>query len=132
MISIGIVSPDFGGTKEKMVDIQIKTQGLPNGVMTISVKGFLDAHTYHELERIIKNLFSRKAYRFIVDLSQVNYISSSGVEVFTEALNVAQKNNGNLVIVTPKPNVIFELLGLSNIFTITEDIKSALAAFRGY
>lgn len=112
-----------------MVDLQIKTQELPNGVVAILVKGFLDAYTYTEMERVINNLFNRNIYRLIADLSRVNYISSVGVEVFSAALKTAQENKGDIIIIAPKPNVIFRLLGLSKIFTITNSIGHALRFF---
>ncbi|MBA7670863.1 Anti-sigma-B factor antagonist [subsurface metagenome] len=112
-----------------MIDFEIKTQKLPNGIVAISVKGFLDAYTYRKLEQTINGLFKRKVYRLIADLSQVNYISSAGVEVFTGAMVTAQENNGDIIIIAPKPNVIFRLLGLSKIFTITNSIEHALRFF---
>ncbi|GAH97862.1 unnamed protein product, partial [marine sediment metagenome] len=102
-----------------MIDFKIKMQELPGGIGLISVKGFLDAYTYTEMDRVVNNLFNRNVYRLIADISQVNYISSAGVDVFTAAMVVAQENKGDIIIIAPKPNVIFRLLGLSKIFTIT-------------
>lgn len=112
-----------------MIDFNINTQELPGGIAVISVKGFLDAYTYKKLEQAINNLFNQNVYRLIADLSRVNYISSAGVEVFTGAMVVAQENKGDIIIIAPKPNVIFRLLGLSKIFTITNSIEHALKFF---
>lgn len=112
---------------------KINTQRLPNGIVAISIKGFLDAHTYHELDQTIKNLFSRKSYRLIVDLSQVHYIGSSGIGVFIGAIGTAWENDGDIAIATrPRSNAkeVFDLLGLSRVFVIADNMGSALNTFR--
>ena len=114
-----------------MPDFQINTQKLPNGIISIAIRGFLDAYTYSELEKTINSFFDQKAYKVIVDLSQVDYISSAGAGVFIGSIGVAQENNGNIVLLRPQPSVkeVFDLLGLSEIFTITDNMEAALKVF---
>ncbi|MCK4908896.1 MAG: STAS domain-containing protein [Planctomycetes bacterium] len=115
-----------------MADFKINSQKLQNGIVAITVKGFLDAYTYGELEQTIQDFFNQNLYRFIVDLAQVDYISSAGAGVFIGAIGLAQENKGNIVIIRPKPNVkeVFDLLGLSQIFTIAGTMEAALKVFR--
>ena len=114
-----------------MPEFQITTQKLQNGVMFITVSGFLDAHTFEEMERTINDLFERNVYRLVVDLSRLDYISSAGAGVFIGAIGTAQENDGNIILMRPSPNVkeVFDLLGLSQIFTFADDIDSAVRAF---
>ncbi|MEW6027224.1 MAG: STAS domain-containing protein [Planctomycetota bacterium] len=113
-----------------MAEIKIEMQKLPNGAILVKLKGFLDAYTYGEFEQTINNLFNQKMYRLIVDMSGVDYISSAGAGVFIGSIGVAQENQGNIVIVRPKPAVkeVFDLLGLSQIFTIVDNMESALTS----
>jgi len=69
----------------------------------------------------------------VVDMSNVDYISSAGAGCFYRCHRIAQENNGNIIIIRPKPGVkeVFDLLGLSQIFTITSNLESALKAFAG-
>ncbi|MEK7450129.1 MAG: STAS domain-containing protein [Planctomycetota bacterium] len=115
-----------------MADFKINSQKLQNNVILINVKGFLDAYTYGELEQAINDFFGQHLYKFIVDLSQVDYISSAGAGVFIGAIGLSQENGGNIVIIRPKPNVkeVFDLLGLSQIFTIANSMESALKVFK--
>ncbi|MBI5366046.1 MAG: STAS domain-containing protein [Planctomycetes bacterium] len=114
-----------------MPEFQINTQKLQNGVMFITVSGFLDAHTFEEMERTINDLFERNSYRLVVDLSRLDYISSAGAGVFIGAIGTAQENDGNIILMRPSPNVkeVFDLLGLSQIFTFADDIDNAVRAF---
>lgn len=115
-----------------MPQFQILKEKLQNGVVLITVKGFLDAYTYEEFEKTINELFEENQYRIVVDLSELQYISSAGAGVFIGAIGTAQENNGNIVILRPTPNVreVFELLGLSQIFTFKETREEAVNAFR--
>ena len=114
-----------------MPNFSITKQKLQNGVVFLTVGGFLDAHTFEELEKTISEFFDQNIYRVIVDLSKLDYISSAGAGVFIGAIGTAQENEGNIVIVKPSPNVkeVFDLLGLSQIFTFAETREAALKEF---
>ena len=101
------------------------------GVMIVRVAGFLDAHTYEQLEETIAELFGKNAYKIVVDLAKVEYISSAGAGVFIGALSEAQEHGGNIVLMSPTNNVreVFDLLGLTQIFQVVDDQATALAAF---
>lgn len=101
-----------------MPEFKIGKKLLPNGVCLLSVQGFLDAHTFEELERTVNDLFEQGTYKLVVDLSGLDYISSAGAGVFIGAIGTAQDNNGNIVLVRPSASVkeVFDLLGLSQIF----------------
>lgn len=116
-----------------MTDFQITSQKLQNGVVAISIKGYLDAYTYDELGQVINDSFNQNLYRFIVDLSRVEYMSGAGAVVLIHALGVAQENQGNIVLVRPQPNAkeVFDLLGFTPLFIITDNRKSALKILQG-
>jgi anti-sigma B factor antagonist len=97
----------------------------------VHVAGYLDAHTFEQLEETISQLFGQNAYKIIVDLSKVEYISSAGAGVFIGALSEAQENGGNIVLLKPTDSVrdVFDLLGLTQIFRVEDELKAALAAF---
>ena len=80
----------------------------------------------------INDLFDQNHYRLIVDLSGLDYISSAGAGVFIGAIGTAQENDGNIILMRPSPNVkeVFDLLGLSQIFTFKDTPKEAEAALR--
>jgi anti-sigma B factor antagonist len=115
-----------------MPAFQILKEKLTGGVILLSVKGFLDAHTFEELEKTINDIFEEGQYKLVVDLSGLDYISSAGAGVFIGAIGTAQENDGNIILMKPSPTVkeVFDLLGLSQIFTFKDDRDSAAAALR--
>ena len=83
------------------------------------------------LESAFDNLYKQEKFNLVVGLTQLNYISSAGVGVLVAALGTVQAHQGKIVLVDPAPNVleIFDLLGITHMFTITKDRAQALRAF---
>lgn len=115
-----------------MSDLKIKADSLENGIVLLNAEGYLDAHTFEDLEKTIQGLFDQKLYRIIVDLERLDYISSAGCGVFIGAIGVAQENNGNIVLLKPSASVreVFDLLGLTQIFPFAEDLSLAEGTFQ--
>ncbi len=115
-----------------MPAFQILKEKVQDGIILLTVRGFLDAHTFEQLEKTIDGLFETGTYRIIVDLSTLDYISSAGAGVFIGAVGKAQENEGNIVLMKPTPNVkeVFDLLGLSQIFTFKNSRDEAIKALQ--
>ena len=115
-----------------MADFGISTQKLQGGLALVDVKGYLDAHTFEQLDKALGDLFKEKIFRIIVKLDELDYISSAGAGVFIGVFGRAQENHGDIVILKPNANVreVFDLLGLSQIFKIVEDLPSAEKVFQ--
>jgi anti-anti-sigma factor len=117
--------------RDKTTGLEITIKQKPNGVTTVAPKDTIDAYSYSKLEETFNNLIGREAYKLIVDLSQVYYISSHGVRLLINMLELVQKNGGDIVLLAPKPQVkeVFELLGLNFLFSFAEDKYSAFKIF---
>ena len=114
-----------------MPDFHISTEGFGDGLTVIHVHGFLDAHTFEEMEETINQLFGESRYKLVVDLSKVDYISSAGAGVFIGAIGTAKENGGNIILMSPTPNVkeVFDLLGLTQIFSFADNPEAAARCF---
>ncbi len=100
-------------------------------VALVRVQGFLDAHTFEQLEEEIRDVYDSGCFKLVVDLSKVDYISSAGAGVFIGARSEGQENGGDVIILNPTAGVkeVLELLGLTQIFKVYDDYASALASF---
>ncbi len=94
----------------------------------LELSGYLDAHNYENLEKTFAQHFAEKRFRFTVDLSHLEYISSAGAGVFIGAASTCQEYGGEIVLLCPTPEVqeIFELLGVSQIFTVVKEREEAV------
>ncbi len=114
-----------------MADLTIETNELKDDITFIKLTGFLDAHTFEKLDETIDELFENNKYKLVVDLNELEYISSAGAGVFIGAIGTAQEQKGNIVLVSPTENVteVFDLLGLSQIFPFAESREDAVQKF---
>ena len=86
--------------------------------MTAAVSGRIDIITAPELEQwFYKEVEGLK--RLVLDLSEVEYLSSAGLRVILGAYKVMEKRDG-LLIGSPSPEVmeVLVLTGLANVFDI--------------
>ena len=114
-----------------MPDLKIRQKPLPGGIVYIEAEGFLDAHTFEEMESLIESLFRQNCFRLIVKLEKLDYISSAGAGVFVGAIGRAKDMGGDIVFLNPSPNVkeVFDLLSLSAIFQFAETQEQAVGCF---
>ncbi len=114
-----------------MPEFAMSLEELTAELVVVHVGGFLDAHTFEQMEEKIESLFDRGIHKVIVNLEKVNYISSAGCGVFIGAIGEAQDHGGDIVLLNPTPNVmeVFELLGLTQIFSFAKTVDEARGCF---
>jgi len=112
-------------------DLKLHQQMLPTGVCYIEAEGFLDAHTFEEMENLISGVFRQNVHKLVVRLEKLDYISSAGAGVFVGAIGRAKDNGGDIVFLRPSANVkeVFDLLGLSAIFRFAQTREEAESCF---
>lgn len=108
------------------------TQKEQNGITIISITGNLLGETNAEPICLLVDKSTEKGIaRFILDLSALQYMNSTGLSVLVSILTKARKNKGDLVIInTPKKVMqLLEITKLKSIFnfgTSVEDAESQL------
>jgi len=115
--------------KRSMLDVQVKKCG--KGVVYLSLRGSLDAHTAPRLEERLNSLFNSKTYKIIVNLEEVDYIASAGAGVFLGSVQEARSNEGDILLVKPSVAVdeLFTLLGVNGFFKFFDNLSDAMAHF---
>ena len=103
-----------------MKELLIKVRENNDGSVAISIDGMIDSYSYGQLEQIFNNLINQSIYNFVVDLANVDYLSSAGAGVFIGTLGIVQENKGSIKLLNPRPKVkeTFNLLGLAQFFNI--------------
>ncbi len=86
-------------------------------IVVLTVKGFIDTTTAPEFEKKFLGVLSDKKYKLIVDLKDVNYISSAGWGIFISEIKRIRSQKGDLILVGMNPEVseVFELLEFNSI-----------------
>ena len=97
-----------------------------NGVL-IRVDGDIDTLTAPELQACLTAQIKESAQVFVIDLSNVRYISSMGLRVFLSHLKRVKAQSGSMVIAGAGQLVseVFRMSGLANYFEMTADPQLA-------
>lgn len=87
----------------------------------IYVEGEIDAYTAPDLKEKLKPL-AEEGQHIVVDLSQVNYIDSTGLGVFIGILKTMKKTDGELRLIQLLPRVrrLFSITGLDKVIAIED------------
>jgi anti-anti-sigma factor len=100
------------------------------GALVISLKGRLDAVTSPMLEKDLKDLMAGGERFFVMDLADLDYISSAGLRSILVVVKRLKEKQGKLVLASLKSVVreVFEISGFSTIIPIFESVDSALSS----
>jgi anti-sigma B factor antagonist len=100
-------------------------------VQILDLKGFLDAHTYPQLEGVFQKLIDARKFNIVVNCKDLTYISSAGLGVFMEFIEEVRKHSGDIKLsnMTPKIFNVFDLLGFPLLYDITSDEQDAIQKF---
>jgi anti-anti-sigma factor len=96
----------------------------------LALRGRLDTDTAADLELIAQDLTTAGARDFLIDLSEVGYVSSAGLRVLLALAKQLDNNKGRMRLCGLNPAVaqVFEVAGFARLFTILKDRASALSA----
>ena len=97
----------------------------------IVVKGRLDAGSSEKAEERINRVLDAGGTNLLINLCDLDYISSSGLRVLLAALKRLKKDGGTLRIACGNPQIleVFTMAGFHRIFSISPDEAAALAGF---
>ncbi|MFH0760003.1 MAG: STAS domain-containing protein [Bacteroidota bacterium] len=98
--------------------------------LVVAIEGRLDTSTAGDFEKSMMELLEGGNTKIILDCSDLQYISSSGLRVSLIIQKKMIPRSGRFKICSLQPSIreIFDLSGFSMIFTIYPDLQTALEA----
>ncbi len=86
---------------------------------TITLEGKLSVATSPDLEAAIQGL-PTNTNEFVIDLANLEYISSAGLRVLVSTEKIAGQRGGKMLLLHPNEEVaeVFDMTGLADVFTI--------------
>ncbi len=109
--------------------LDITSEELSEGVISLSVSGHLDSSSTSELEHYMESVYEYGCRKLIVDLENVSYISSGGWGIFTGRVKLLRSGEGDVVLVGMSSEVydIYELLGFQDILMHFQTVEEGLS-----
>lgn len=107
--------------------MEIKTQ-FEDEIAIISLKGRLDASCAQDLRHHFSEINKKKKINFIFDLSELDFIDSTGLGVIISCLKSSMEIRRYLILVgmNYKVRMVFEITRAHKIFDIFDTQKAAL------
>ena len=104
-----------------------------DGMMVLSVEGIIKLGRSAEfLAENLKSILDTEGGHVLLDLSQINYIDSTGIGELVAYLGRFAESGRHLVLVNPSERIrkLLAISQLEQLFTIYDDLDSALAGER--
>jgi len=99
-----------------------------NGVEIFYVKGSLDSNTSTEFETLIYAALENGQRKLILNLENLDYISSAGIRVVLKTTKDLKRLEGNIVLCALQDYVseVFEIAGFDNYLNIESNLETAI------
>jgi len=99
-----------------------------NHVDVVQLSGRLTANDVSAIRREINNFIKNGTANLLLDITELEFIDSSGLGLLVGSRREARKHNGDLILLGPKPEVraLLELTRLDQIFSIFNDQAEAV------
>ncbi len=113
--------------------LEVTSEQKGQGVVIVNVTGSLDSNTYRVFEGKVDALINNSTKMLVLNLEQLEYLSSAGVRVFLKARKNITKSGGQVQFINPRPQIqrVFEIMNAipsSNIFKNMEELDRYLDA----
>ncbi|MEI0476488.1 STAS domain-containing protein [Brachyspira pulli] len=100
-------------------------------VKVVSLVGKLDVNLSVSIEAELEQLVESGSHYLILELSGIEYLSSSGIRVFISIMRKIKDKNGRLVLACV-PDIIKKILKtveLEDLFEVYDSVDDAVASF---
>ncbi|MBD3376891.1 anti-sigma factor antagonist [candidate division KSB1 bacterium] len=113
------------------IQLSVEKAGVGNAISVIKVGGYIDTTTSSELEHALSSLLKEGSYNIIIDLGNVDYVSSAGWGIFISEIKGIREKGGDLKLVRMIPEVyeVFELLEFHYILKAFDTLDEAVKDF---
>ncbi len=98
----------------------------------LNMKGKLvDKAEAVEISVEIDEQLAEGANKFVVDLSELDYMNSTGLNIIINLMNKSRNEGGETIVAGAKPRIkaLFDVTKLSSVFTMKESVKEAQSYF---
>jgi len=104
------------------------TQHEENGIVSIAIKGRLDADSSPEAEKVVKEALEGQTTRVLFNLGALEYLSSAGLRVLLSAAKEMRRREGKIALCCLNEFVkeIFEVSGFQSLIPITDSVESGI------
>jgi anti-sigma B factor antagonist len=111
--------------------VQISKKGAQADIAVVQIYGAVDTLAAYTFQEQMNTLMKTGVYKYIIDLENLEYISSAGIGIFSAMDFELQKHHGRIVFVCISKKIykLFDMIGLTAIFEIKDTVEKAIEEF---
>ena len=111
-------------------DLGVEISRPAPGVAALSVRGEIDSLTTPRLESALNELLAEPADRYVLDLTEVSFLASSGLAVLIRTAQVTEERGLRLrlVLATRAVRRPLQITGSDQLFDLFDDLGTATDA----
>ena len=111
---------------------ELSEENVGQGIHVINVRGEIHVSTAADFAKRLGEAISRGATAVVIDMTQVEFIDSTGLTVLLNGLRDITLRRGRLALAISNPTVLrlFEITRLDTTFDIEDTREAALARVR--
>ncbi|MEU2546973.1 STAS domain-containing protein [Streptomyces roseolus] len=115
---------------EREANLEVDVEIRDDLTAVLTVGGELDMETAAGLQDRLSEQFGHGRRRLVLDLSALDFMDSSGLNVLIRAVNRVRESGGDLYLAAPTPAVrrILEITGVTMTIPPYDGVADALAA----
>ncbi len=98
----------------------------------VKVDGRIDSATAPKLADALNAIIEEGRYKIVIDMSEVDFISSAGLRVLVNSQKTCRRYNRGEIVLTNVPTNIYsalDLAGFTTLFKIFDDTLTAVGSF---
>lgn len=95
----------------------------------LKLEGRFDSSRAVEVEKVLNQWIEDGHYRFVMDMSGVDYVSSAFLRVLISSMKAVKRwNRGNIYLAEVQPRIVevLDLAGLLSLFKIYDSVAEAV------
>ncbi|GAB2651395.1 STAS domain-containing protein [Arenimonas aestuarii] len=117
------------------MNLDVHIQPASNGSQRVALGGRLDTHSYQQLDMQLAPLLASTVNSLVLDLANLEYISSAGVRSIFKARKALAGRGGRVVVVNPQPQIqkvfdVVKAVPLNEIFSSVAEADAYLDAMQ--
>jgi anti-sigma B factor antagonist len=115
--------------RESFMELGLEVDDSHSPYAVLAVKGEVDVYTAPRLREKLVELVSQGKHHIVVDLEGVDFLDSTGLGVLVGGLKRLRSHEGDLTLVCTQQRIlkVFEITGLTKVFSIYESVDQAVA-----
>lgn len=114
---------------ERVIAARLSVTNPVPAVWVIAPHGRLDSTLCSGLSMVVNEQIDHGRRRLVIDLGDVDYVSSVGLKTLVSLWQKLREDKGNLVLASVQPRVreVLEIIGLDLVFSIHPHLREAIA-----